>query len=422
MGAVAPSLSAEEAVAQIWDGSRVVVPPGPAADGLVLKALGERVWSDGIELYASAGRLPPQVVANSRIRLFDWQLSGAARELHKRGRLSYVPLRYSDFPKAFAYGGALAADVLLLRIPPPDESGNVSPGLCGAIGMDILRDTPLVIAEVNRGLPFTFGTNDACCDELDAIVELDEPLTVPSPPESTEAETAIAQNVVDLVEDGATIQFGTGSIVESVLVQLRGRRHLGLHSGMVTGGIQPLIESGVIDNSRKGYLDGYSVAGMVIGPPSFMSFVHRNPEFRVASATVSHGLEALSRLDRFTTVNSAIEVDLSGQINAEYLDGQFSGVGGQADYTYAASTSPRPGRAIIALPSTSSQGDSRIVGMLRTGAIVTTPRYCVDFVVTEFGIADLRFQSLDERARRLTAIAHPTHREELQRQFRGATR
>jgi acyl-CoA hydrolase len=191
---------------------------------------------------------------------------------------------------------------------------------------------------------------------------------------------------------------------------------------MVVEGIMPLMQSGAINNSRKGFLDGVTAAGMVAGSPAFRTFVERNDHFLVIPAAVSHGVEVLMRLNAFTSVNSAIEVDLTGQVNAEYLhEAQFSGVGGQADYAFAGSTSPMPGsRSIIVLPSSTSDGTrSRIVPTLSEGAIVTSPRYCVDHVVTEWGVADLRSRTLSERAAALINIAHPAHREAL---LRAATR
>lgn len=416
---------ATEAVASIPEGARVVVPPGPAAPAGLLRAIGERDWQSPIELFCGAGRLPESILNNRNVHIFDWQFAGAARDLFRSGRIDYVPLRYSDFPRAFGRGGALAADVLLMQVPDLGPGGRVSPGLCGAISFDIVKAVSLCIAEINSALPFTHSPVQVDAVDLDVVVQVeDRPVPMPRAA-GTESESAVARNVASIIADGATLQFGTGSVVDGVLSLLAGHSNLGIHSGMVTDGVLPLIRSGVINNRGKGYLDGKTVTGMVAGSAEFREFIHRNEDFLVVPAGISHGHEIISRLANFTTVNSAIEVDLTGQVNAEFMKGsQFSGVGGQADYTFAGSTSTQSGcKTIIAMPATTGDGKtSRIVPALCHGAIVTTPRYCVDFVVTDFGVADLRFQPLGERAKRLTAVAHPAHREALERYLHTTAR
>ncbi len=410
--------SAEEAIQTIPEGARIVVPPGPAGPGSLLGALGDRRWGGPIELFCGAGRLPASILENPQIRIFDWQFSGGARALFQSGRIDYVPLRYSDFPRAFGPGGALAADVLLLQVPPTAVDGQISPGLCGAIGFDIIDSVPLAIAEMNTALPFTRTPVVAHESDIDVAIRVEAPLAQVPREAPSGVELAVAANVAGIVADGATLQFGTGSVVEAVLARLGNHRDLGIHSGMVTDGILPLIQSGAINNSAKGYMDGATVAGMAFGSPAFLEFMDDNEEFAMVPAGISHGGAVLSQLENFTTINSAIEVDLTGQVNAEFMKGsQFSGVGGQADYTAASSSSARPGcKAIIAMPSaTPGSAISRIVPTLCAGAIVTTPRYCVDYVITDFGVADLRFQPLQERAKRLISVAHPAHRESLER-------
>lgn len=410
--------TAGEAVSSIPDGSRIVVPPGPARPQSLLEALGERQWRLGIDLYCSAAKLPESVVHNTSIRIIDWQLAGQARSLHESGRVEYVPLRYSDFSVAFGRGGPLQADVLLLQIPEPAETGALSPGLSGALGFDIIDEAPLVVAEFNRSLPFTHSPDPPGIESVDVAIVNDEVLTRPPATTLAAAELDVARKVVELIPDGATLQFGTGGVVDATLGFLRHHRDLGIHSGMVTDGVLPLLKGGVITNARKGCFDGQTVAGMVFGDREFLEFINDNPEFLVVPSSVSHGLNYTLRLRNFVAINSAVEVDLSGQVNAEAVRGrQFSGVGGQADYSFASASMWREGgRAIIALPSTGASGSvSRIVPRLTEGAVVTTPRYCVDFVVTEHGIADLRFKTLRERADQLIRVASPTYREELER-------
>jgi acyl-CoA hydrolase len=418
--------NADAAVALIVPGSRIVIPPGPSTPTHLLEAICRRDWGPaGVDLYCSTGSLPAALRHNPTVRVANWQLGGAAREEFLAGRIEYVPLRYSDFPAAFGPGGPLQADVLLMQVSSPRPNGRVGPGLIGSIALDIIRTVGLTIAEVNDQLPFVRSEPRLNLDDVDVALAVSEPLSSGPAPRPSPLEETIARHVLSLIPDGATLQFGTGNVLHAVMEGLCERRHLGIHSGMITDGVVDMIERGAVTNTRKGRDDGITVTGMIAGTRRLYDFVHDNPGVVLVDAAHTHGIEHLIGLDRFVSINSAIEVDFSGQVNAEYLGGaQYSGIGGQADYAYAAAALRRHGGvSIFALPSTAGGGaTSRIRARLSPGAIVSTPRYCVDFVVTEWGVADLRFRTLGQRAAALIEVAHPRFRDELRQEWEDALR
>jgi acetyl-CoA hydrolase len=243
---------------------------------------------------------------------------------------------------------------------------------------------------------------------LDARIDGDDPV-----------EAAIAQHVASLVPDGATLELGIGSLPERVLQALRGHRDLGIHSAVIGDGVVELMEAGVVTNARKPFDAGVTVAGMLMGTRRLYDFAHRNPRVRLAPSSHTHATAVMAALPNFFAINGAVEVDLSGQVNAESSNGRYIGaVGGQVDFVRGANASPG-GRALMVLPSTAKGGRiSRIVPRLGDG-VVTTARSDVDAVVTEFGVATLRGKSLRERSKALIDVAHPDHRESLERAAAG---
>lgn len=409
----------EEAVSRIPDGARIVVPPGLSfGPDQLLNALGQRRFQRGVQLLCSLNSIPRAVVDNPGIEIAIWQLFGGTRALCNMGRASFLPMRYSEFPKAFGRHGTLRPDVMLAQLPPPCSDGAISPGAVGSIFLDIARSTRLVIAEFSKGQPVTQSLPLLTTSHIDVGVEVDVARPVMRSVEASPEEQKVAKHVAALIPDRATLQLGIGGAVDAVLNELRNHQGLGVHSGLISDGLVPLIESGVITNEHKGSMRGKTVGGIVAGTERLLDWAHLNEDLLVVPAKTSHGLRSLSKVRSLTAINSAIEVDLSGQVNAEYLRGrEFSGVGGQGDFAFAASTNDVPGNvSIVALTSTSRDGSaSRIVPKLGEGVTITTPRYCVDFVVTEFGAAELRAKTLEQRAAALAAIAHPSHREDLAR-------
>jgi acyl-CoA hydrolase len=338
---------------------------------------------------------------------------GELRGLSRHGLLEVVPCHYSALPRMFAQR-QLPCDVGLVQVSPPDHDGLVSLGIGVEYAADAVPHTKTLIAEVNRQMPATVGSARLPLSAFAATVETDRPLReAPArPPDATER--AIARNVAGLIDDGATLQTGVGPLPAAVLASLSGHAGLGFHSGLVTDGVVTLVESGVATGEKKEIDRGLVVTGAALGTAALYSRLHEFPiEFRPASYT--HAPAVLSSLRSLVSINSAIEVDLLGQVGAELRRGVHVGaVGGQVDFSRAASLTGA--RSIIALRS-ESRGDSTITPRLR-GGVVTTARVDVDAVVTEHGVAMLTGCAVAERARRLIEVAAPRHREMLERFLR----
>lgn len=341
--------------------------------------------------------------------------TGRNRPLVKAGVLDILPCHYSELP-GMIRTGLLPADVVMLQVSPPDEQGRYSFGIAHEFMTTAIEHARVVIAEVNEQCPWTFGERWLTDDDIDVIVRtsrppLESPVIVPG-----ETDRAIARNVAALIEDGATLQFGLGALPEAILGELSNHRDLGVHSGTVGDKVAELMERGVITNARKSVDAGVTVTGMMMSTHRMHRFAHRNPAVQFRGTDGIHGAAALARHERFTALNSAIEVDLTGQIAAEVAGGAYLGaVGGALDFLRAARTS-RGGLPVVALPSRAGTA-SRIVA--RLSGPVSTPRSDAGVIVTEHGVADLRGRSLRERVRRMIAIADPSLRESLEREVHG---
>lgn len=337
--------------------------------------------------------------------------SGANRALIKAGVLDILPCHYSEFP-AMIRRGSLRVDVLMLQVAPPDDQGRYSLGLAHEYLLPALETARVVIAEVNQQCPWTYGERYLYQDELDIVLYSDRPPLESKPVQPGPVEQAIARHVAERIEDGSTLQLGIGAIPEAVLQALDGHRELGVHSGTIGDGVVDLMRRGIITNSRKTLDKGITVAGVLMGSRELHRFAHCNPKIHMRSTDYTHAPQVLAGQDRLVAINSAIEVDLSGQINAESAAGNYVGaLGGAVDFLRGARRS-RDGLPIIALPSTAGQ-HSRIV--TRLNGPVSTPRSDAGLIVTEYGVADLRGRSLKQRARLLIDIAHPDFREQLER-------
>ena len=394
------------------------MPPGLSfSPERLLEALGNREFEQGIELLCSVDKLPQSIIDNPSIAISIWQMFAGTRPLVSQRRAQFLPLRYGEFPIVFGPGGVLEPDVLIAQFALPDASGRASVGVAGSIALDVAKTTPLVIAEISSSQPFTFSDGIETVD-IDIALEVEAPPPMMPANKASKAELTVARNVAALVPDGATLQFGIGGTIEAILGMLGDHTDLGIHSGMISDGIVGLAEKGAITNRNKGAFVGKSIVGLILGTETLLEWVQRNEEVLVSSARVTHGMRTLAQVQRLTCLNSAIEIDLSGQVNAEFLRGrEYSGVGGQADFAFASSTNGLEGsKSIVALTATNRDGSvSKVVPELERGTTLTTPRYCVDHVVTEWGAAELRGKTLERRAKALAAIAHPDHREELER-------
>jgi acyl-CoA hydrolase len=344
-------------------------------------------------------------------------VSANVRSVANSDHGDYVPIFLSEIPLLFKRN-ILPIDVAIVQVSPPDKHGYCTLGTSVDIARSAVDTAKLIIAQVNPRMPRTHGDGFIHTDKIDILVEHESELPVVD--YSSKISAAIEQigrNVASLVEDGATLQMGIGNIPDQVLKNLSHHKHLGIHTEMLSDGVIPLIESGVIDNSLKKKNAGRSVTGFMTGTRRLYDFVDDNPTIRVMDIGYTNDTSVIRQNPKVTAINSAIEIDLTGQVCADSMGTfQYSGIGGQMDFMRGASLS-EGGKPIIAMPSTTSKGLTRIVPFLKQGAGVVTTRGHVHFVVTEYGITDLFGKSLKQRAKALIELAHPDHRESLDRAF-----
>lgn len=337
--------------------------------------------------------------------------SGANRALAEAGVLDVLCCQYSEFAMALGAGGPSQVDVLLLQLAPADSMGRYSLSVAHEYLVPLVDSARFVIAEVNAAAPWTHGSRYLLDEDIDVLVHTDRPLLEASPASPNDADRAIARHVASCIDDGATLQLGLGALPDAILAQLGDRRHLGIHSGAIGDAVADLTERGVVTNERKSIDRGVAVTGVMMGSRRINAFAHLNPGVQFRATSYTHDAVTLASLDRLVAINSAIEVDLTGQINAEVAGGTYLGaVGGALDFIRGARAS-RGGLSIVALPSR-ARARGRIVS--RLDGPVSTSRSDASLIVTEYGIADLRGASLDQRTQRMLAIAHPDDRAGLE--------
>jgi acyl-CoA hydrolase len=342
------------------------------------------------------------------------QPSAAVGPMREGGALATIPCTYSQFFSMLRPGGPHPVDVALLHVSEPGPDGTFSLGVGVGANIEVLRTAPLVIAQVNPQMPYTFGAGEVERDEIDLLVDVDHPLVELAPPRPDETALTIGQHAASLIDDGSVLQFGIGAIPESVLAALHDRTDLGIHGGMVGDTVIDLVEAGVLTGARKNVDRGKMIVAAVLGTRRSFDWAHRNDAIYTVPSTYSHGATALGRVNRFVGINSALSMASDGSANAETAGSRvLSGPGGQPDFALGASIS-QSGLSIIAMPSTGAGGTrSRIVPHLPLGTTTTIPRYLIDTVVTEFGIARLRGLPLEQRPAALARIAHPDFRGDL---------
>lgn len=353
---------------------------------------------------------PLEAACAAGFRFTSYCGAGHNRVAEGAGKLDILPCHYADLPDLLSR----QVDVLLLNLA-DDGNGHFSFGAAHEYLLPLVGAARLVIAEVNERTPWTFGEQVLCREDLDVIVRTSRPPASAAPASPGAAEQAIAAHVAGLIEDGATLQIGIGGVPEAILAALSGHRDLGLHSGLVSDGVVDLIEAGALTNARKNLDIGLSVAGLAAGGPRLMTHIHQNPNFAFRSTAYTHSPAVLAGQSRFTAINAAIEVDLTGQINAEVAGGRYVGAVGGAGAFLRGAHASRGGLPIIALPATASAREgvrSRIVAEL--AGPVSTARSDAGIIVTEHGVADLRGLSLAGRRRRMIDIAAPEFRAALE--------
>jgi acetyl-CoA hydrolase len=342
--------------------------------------------------------------------------AGSNRALAQAGVLDVLCSHYSSFERALAPGGSCPVDVLLLQLAPRGPDGRFSLSVAHEYLVPLIASARTVIAEVNAAAPWTYGSHGVSEADVDLAIWTDRPLPEAgrSPAAAGGIEQAIAARVAAHIEDGATLQVGIGSLPEAVLSRLTDRRHLGIHSGAIGDAVADLADAGVITNERKAIDRGVTIAGVMMGGRKIHDYADRNPKVQFRSTSYTHDVRVLAALDGFVAVNAAVEVDLTGQVNAEEVRGRYVGaVGGALDFMRGASLA-RGGLSILTLPSRAGAAP-RIVAKLQ--GPVSTPRSDVALVVTEHGVADLRGASIAQRVQRMLAIAHPEDRPLLERQY-----
>lgn len=406
------------AVARLRPGDKVLLPPGcgePIALVREICAQSDRLADltllGGIHL----GDYPWARPEHAALRFATWHMSPRLEDAARRGRVEYVPIRYFDLVTGFNAGGHWAPDCVLIQTSPPDARGYVSLGVSVSVSLPAAQRAPLVIAQVNPNMPRTLGNAFLHRSQIDVWVDADEPLYEYPPTAVGDVERAIGAHVAALVPDGATVQVGVGAIPQAVLEALGDHRDLALHSLFVDSAVG-LVERGVVTGARKRLHRGRLDIAEVMGTRRVFDFVRDNRLLNMEPSSWTHDPAVIGDHDRFVAVNSALEIDLAGQVSAESLGPrQVAGIGGQFDFVLGASRSAG-GLSVIALPATGRGGEvSRIVARLPEGAAVTTPRYLADCVVTEFGAARLHGLGNTERAAALVAVAHPSFREALLR-------
>ena len=409
-------MSAEDALQQVRSGDRVVTGHACGEPPTLVRALVDRAPElkdvEVVHMVAMGPAKYAQLGMEGSFRHNSLFVGAATRKAVSEGRALHTPCFFSEIPRLFTWR-ILPVDVTLMQVAPPDEEGFCSLGVSVDYTLAASRSDRVTIAQMNKYMPRTLG-GKIHLDEIDCIVEKDEPLIELKPPAIGNIEKAIGEHVAALIEDGSTLQLGIGAIPDAVLLFLKHKKDLGIHSEMFSDGILTLAEAGVVTNKKKNINTGKFVATFLMGTKKLYDFVDSNPDVWMQPVDYTNDPNIIGQHDNMVSINSALQVDFMGQVNAEMIGpNQFSGVGGQLDFVRGASRS-KGGKSIIALPSTAAKGTvSRITPELDRGSAVTTSRNDVHYIVTEYGSADLRGRSIRERAKALIGIAHPDFRESL---------
>jgi acyl-CoA hydrolase len=411
-------VSADEAVSHIQSNDHVFIQSVSAAPQTLINAMTARAGElRGIEIYhlhteADAPYIKPEYAGSFHTNALF--IGGNVRKAVESGEADFIPCFLSEVPLLFRRE-ILPIEVALIQVSPPDRHGYCSLGTSVDVSRAGVQMAEMVIAQINPNMPRTHGDGLIHVKEINFAVMVDEPIREVPIPELTEVDLAIGKHCAAMIEDGATLQMGIGSIPNAVLVALKDHKNLGIHTEMFSDGLLPLFESGVINGRLKHIHPDKIVSSFVMGTRQVYDFIDDNPEVVLLDVAYVNDPGVISRNPKVTAVNSAIEVDLTGQVCADSIGGRmYSGVGGQMDFIRGASLS-EGGKPIIALPSITSRGDSKIVPFLKQGAGVVTTRAHVHYVVTEYGAVNLYGKTLRQRAKALIGIAHPDHREQLER-------
>ena len=412
-------VSGEEAVSKIQSGDRIVIGHACGEPSFLVETMVKHAEDyqnvEVVHMVAMGECAYAQPGMESHFRHNAIFVGGKTRDAINSGRGDFTPCFFFEVPKLFHT--TMPIDVAMVTVTPPNEEGFVSLGVSVDYGYEAVKAAKVIIAQVNDQMPFTYG-NLIPVERINYFVEHSAPIIELPPPKIGEVEKAIGENCASLIRDGDTLQLGIGAIPDAVLMFLKGKHDLGIHSEMFSDGVVDLVDAGVITNKRKTCNNGKFVANFLMGTKRLYDFVDHNPDVLMKPVDYVNHPAIIAQNDNLVSINSCVQVDLMGQISSESIGPmQISGVGGQVDFIRGAALS-NVGRSIIAMPSTASHGTiSRIVSQLDAGGTVTTSRADVDYVVTEYGIAHLKGHTLQERGEALIKIAHPDFRDELKRNF-----
>lgn len=413
-------VTAAEAVQVVKSGDRVYVQAAAATPTILTKALTDRaselrnvelchLHTEGDAPYAN-----PELAESFHVNSFF--IGANVRHTLKAGNGSYTPVFLSELPLLFRKN-VVKLDVAFIHVSPPDSHGYCSLGVSVEASVAAIENAKIVVAQVNQQMPRTFGDGILHVSEIDYLVEVNLPIYAHDVVPFTAEEEKIGTYVASLIENKSTLQMGIGSIPNAALSKLTNHKDLGLHTEMFSDGVIDLIENDVINCNYKGTLRGRALATFLMGSKRLYDFVDDNPFIEMKESSMVNDTARIRRNPKMVAINSAIEVDLTGQVCADSIGSRmYSGVGGQMDFIRGASLS-EGGKAIIALPSITKRGESRIVPFLKQGAGVVTTRAHAHYIITENGIADLYGKTLKQRVEELVKIAHPTHQEAIERSY-----
>ncbi len=409
--------SAEEAVSIVKSGDRVFIQGAAMTPNELIVALCERHKGlEQVEIVSihTEGTAPyTEKPYTDAFRLNSCFVGGNVRQSVNTPNAGYIPIFLSEIPWLFKRN-ILPLDVAIIQVSSPDKHGYCSLGVSVDVALPAVRTAKKIIAQINPSVPRTHGTGIVHVDEIAYAMEVDRPIHEHSPGTISDVEHQIGAHVASLIEDGATLQMGIGNIPNAVLDNLNNHKRLGIHTEMFSDGVLPLIEQGVITGEEKTVKRGKIVSCFAVGSRKLYDFIDDNPICDFRDSGYTNDTARIRRNPKVTAINSAIEIDLTGQVCADTIGSyQFSGVGGQMDFIRGASLS-EGGKPIFAMPSTTNKGVSKITPFLKEGAGVTTTRAHVHYVATEHGVVNLYGKNLQQRAKALISIAHPDHREVLE--------
>ncbi len=410
-------LSLENAVAKVKSGDRIFIQGAAMTPVTLIDALCERYQEltdvEIIQIHTEGKAKYTEEPYAGSFSINTCFVGGNVRNAVNSNKGTYIPIFLSEIHNLFRRD-ILPLDVAFIQVSPPDKHGYCSLGVSIDITLPAIQKAKKVIAQINPQVPRTHGDGIIHSSQIDAAIEVNEPIFASKFTAPTEIEQQIGKHVAELIEDGATLQMGIGGIPNVVLNNLKNHKNLGIHTEMFSDGILPLVKSGVINGANKKIKTGKLVTCFAIGSPDLYDFIDDNPSIHFKEAAYTNDTAIIRQNPKVTAINSAIEIDLTGQVCADTIGRfQFSGVGGQMDFIRGAALC-EGGKPIIAMPSVTKNGISKIVPFLKEGAGVTTTRAHVHYIATEYGVVNLYGKNLKQRAKELISIAHPDHREQLE--------